>query len=75
MEDLESRNGVKWRKYPSQAERKRFTRLEGIAMCFKEEIKKGTPSYDLITSFQDFYKENNKSVAKLADVYVKKLNN
>ena len=71
VENLETRNGIKWRKHLIQAERKRFTRVKRIVMCFKKEIEKGTPSYNLITQFEDFYKENKKSLAKLADVFVK----
>ena len=44
-------------------------------MCFKKEIDKGTPSYNLITEFEHFYKENKKSLAKLADVFVLKFKN
>ena len=73
--NLETRNGVKWRKHLSQAERKRFTRVKRIVMCFKKEIDKGTPSYNLITEFEHFYKENKKSLAKLADVFVLKFKN
>ena len=75
VENLETRNGVKWRKHLSEAERKRFTRVKRIVTCFKEEIEKGTPSYNLITQFEDFYNENKKSLAKLADVFVKKIKN
>ena len=71
VENLETRNGIKWRKHLIQAERKRFTRVKRIVMCFKKEIEKGTPSYNLIAQFEDFYKENKKSLAKLADVFVK----
>ena len=56
-----------------QADRKRFTRLKRIVVSFKEQIQNGIPSYNVISAFEDFYKENKKSVAKLADVYVKSL--
>ena len=75
VDDHEKRNGSKWRKHLSTAERKRFTRLKRVVIAFKMELLTSRNQYATIEEFESFYSSHDKSLAKLADVYVKQLNN
>ena len=75
VDDREKRNGSKWRKHLSSAERKIFTRLKRVVIAFKMELLTSRNQYATIEEFESFYSSHDKSLAKLADVYVKQLNN
>ena len=73
VDDREKKQGYKWRIHLSAAERKRFTRMKRVVTSFKKELLTSRNQYSTIEGFESYYSNNNKSLAKLADIYVKNL--
>ena len=74
LDDLDNKNSSKWRVHLSDAERKRFTRLKRIISSFKKQIISDISQFDVIEGYETFYTSHNKSIAKLADIYIKRFN-
>ena len=65
--------GTKWRRHLTLADKKRFTRMKRIMNAFRKKLL--DEDVDKVTEdFETFYTSNNRSFAKLADVYAKKIN-
>ena len=69
----EKRNGSKWRFHLNSTKRKRFTRIKRIMQGWNKQMKDNIDQEIISERFESFYSANQKSVAKLADRYVKNL--
>ena len=72
--EMEKANGHKWRHHLTKSDTKRFTRMKRIVTAFKKEVTKGLmDTVQVYEVFETFYSKNKRSIAKLADVFVKSL--
>ena len=65
-------HGHKWRTHLTKAEKRRFTRMKRVITAFRKKLLVQDDE-NVKEQFEGFYTLNNKSLAKLADVYSKNI--
>ena len=71
VKNNENSKNKEWRKHLTASEKKRFQRLNRIIQAFKKVMADGVQLSDAEQRFESYYMTNNKSMAKLSDVYAK----